>query len=139
MTLIVQSGSRQYLVEQGQKLIVNRLKNVEEGDSVELDVVYSFNEEAGKTIKATVVKNQKGEKIRVTKYLPKSNYHRQYGPRAEETVLLIGENKKTSSQTSKIENDSEVKTEVKKTVKKASTKTAAKKPATKKTTKKEEK
>lgn len=93
MTLIVQSGSRQYLVEQGQKLIVNRLKNVNEGDTIDLDVVYSFGEEAGKTVKATVVSHQRGEKIRVTKYLPKSNYHRQYGPRAEETVILIGEKK----------------------------------------------
>lgn len=142
MTLIVQSGSRQYLVEQGQKLIVNRLKDVNEGDSVELDVVYAFGEEAGKTVKATVVKNQRGEKIRVTKYLPKSNYHRQYGPRAEETVLLIGEAKKTSSKAAKAETDSETKTEkveAKKTVKKTANKATTKKPAAKKTAKKEAK
>lgn len=90
MAFVVSSGSRQYTVAKGQQFIVNSLKDVKEGDVVDLDVVCAYGDDKdAKTIKATVVKHQKGEKIRVVKYKRKVSYHRQYGPRQSETVLQI--------------------------------------------------
>ena len=90
MTYIVESGSKQYTVEAGQKFIVDRLKTVAEGDTITLNLVYAYGTDSAATsVQAVVLKHQRGVKIRVTKYLPKSNYHRQYGPRAEETVLEV--------------------------------------------------
>ena len=91
MTVVVVSGSRQYVVEQGQQIIVDRL-TAEEGATVTLPIVFAFGEDEALKgeIEATVLKHQRGVKVRVTKYRPKSNYHRHYGPRQEETILIIG-------------------------------------------------
>jgi ribosomal protein L21 len=104
MTYIIESGSKQYVVEPGQKIIVDRLKNIAEGAVIPLHFIYAFGEHASATeLSATVVAHQRGVKIRVTKYLPKSNYHRQYGPRAEETVLQIaGGEKKEKKEVKKV-------------------------------------
>ncbi len=89
MSFIVQSGNKQYLVNYGQQIIVDRL-NVEAGSEVELDLVHTFG--SGKIpnkLQAKVLKHQRGPKIRVVKYKSKSNYHRQYGFRPEQTLLEI--------------------------------------------------
>ena len=89
MPLVVKSGSRQYIVNYGQKIIVNKLE-VKENDTLDLDVLYSFGDDKSvKKVTAKVIKHQKGVKIRVVKYKSKSNYHKQYGPRQSETVLEI--------------------------------------------------
>lgn len=89
MTFVVEIGSKQYLVEKGQKFIVDRL-DAKEGSKIDLDLIYSFGEDAeSSAVAAEVIMHQRGPKLRVTKYKPKSNYHRQYGPRQEETVLQI--------------------------------------------------
>jgi large subunit ribosomal protein L21 len=89
MSYIVESGSKQYIVELGQQIIVDRIQ-AEENQNVELKVVFSFNgSPEQKIISARVVKHQKGDKIRVVKFKSKSNYHRQYGFRAFETILEI--------------------------------------------------
>lgn len=89
MSLVVQSGSRQYIVKPGQQFVVDRL-TAEEGSVVDLNLVYSFGTSSGaKNVQAKVVKHQKGAKIRVVKFKSKSNYHRQYGYRHYETVLEI--------------------------------------------------
>ncbi|MEM1312478.1 MAG: 50S ribosomal protein L21 [Patescibacteria group bacterium] len=89
MSVIVQSGSKQYIVEYGQKFIVDRLK-ASEGDLVDVEVVYSFGDYSKvKSAKAKIVAHKRGEKVRVVKYKSKSNYHRQYGHRSEQTVLEL--------------------------------------------------
>jgi ribosomal protein L21 len=92
MTVVLEFGSKQYTLEDGQKFIVDRLLDKSEGEVFEVPVVYAYgsHKDGLSTIAVTVVNNQRGEKIRVTKYRPKSNYHRQYGPRQEETVLMVG-------------------------------------------------
>ena len=89
MSLIVQSGSKQYHLEAGQKFLVDRL--VAEPDSViSLNLIYAFGVDAGlKEIKAKVIRHLKGEKIRVVKFKSKSNYHRQYGHRSYLTELQV--------------------------------------------------
>jgi large subunit ribosomal protein L21 len=89
MSVVVQSGSKQYVVEYGQKFIVDKLF-ANEGDTIDIEVVYSFGDDkVSKSAKAMVVKHQRGEKIRVVKYKSKSNYHRQYGARPEQTILEL--------------------------------------------------
>lgn len=89
MSVVVQSGSKQYIVEYNQKFIVDRLEQPE-GDVFELDVLFGYGDQKGlKKIQVKVLKHQKGEKIRVVKYKSKSNYHRQYGFRPYQTILQV--------------------------------------------------
>jgi large subunit ribosomal protein L21 len=91
MALVVRlkKGSREYIVEYGQKIIVDRL-DLPQGESVDLDVLYTFGDDKEvKSVKAKIVAHQKGEKLHVVKYKSKSNYHKQYGPRQHETILEI--------------------------------------------------
>ena len=89
MSLVVQSGSKQYVVNYGQTFIVDRLV-ADEGSVVDLDLVYAFGDDSKVTkVQAKVVKHQKGEKIYVVKYKSKSNYHRRTGFRANETILEL--------------------------------------------------
>lgn len=90
MPFVIQSGSRQYIVNDGDQIIINSLKDKEEGDKVDLDLVLAFGDDKSvKAVQGKVVKQQKGKKLRVVKYKAKSNYHRQYGPRQAETVIEI--------------------------------------------------
>jgi large subunit ribosomal protein L21 len=91
MSLVVISGSKQYIVNKGQQFIVDRL-DASEGSEVELPVAISFDAgviNSGGVAKAKVIKHLKGEKIRVVKYKSKSNYHKQSGFRAYQTMLEI--------------------------------------------------
>ncbi len=89
MSIVVKSGSQQFVVDYGQKIIVNKIE-APENEVIDLSVLYTFGEEkAVKTVKAKIIKHQKGEKIRVVKYRAKSNYHKVSGPRQHETVLEI--------------------------------------------------
>lgn len=89
MSLVIQSGSRQYLVDPGQQIVVNKL-NAPVDEVVELDLVYAYGaDKKAKKAQAKVIKHQRGEKLRVVKYKSKSNYKRSYGPRQEETVIEI--------------------------------------------------
>ncbi len=89
MSIVVQSGSKQYVVNYGQKFIVDRLE-AEEGSVIDVNVVHAFGQDKElKSLKAKVIKHQKGAKIRVVKYKAKSNYHRQYGFRPFQTILEL--------------------------------------------------
>jgi large subunit ribosomal protein L21 len=90
MSLIIQSGSKQYLVQPNQEVIVDRLVG-EEGTMVTLPVLFDTTKPEGqlKEVKAKIVEHFKGEKIRVVKYKAKSNYHKVQGHRSYQTLLQI--------------------------------------------------
>jgi large subunit ribosomal protein L21 len=89
MSFVITTGNKQYLVKNGQIVIVDRIE-ADVDSTVELPVLHATGEsKSTKSIKATVLKHQKGPKIRVVKYKSKSRYHRQYGFRPYETVLKI--------------------------------------------------
>lgn len=127
MSYVIQSGSKQYIVDEGQQVIVDRIEG-EENDTLELQVVYTFGGTPEvTTVTATILKQQRGEKIRVVKYKAKSDYHRQYGYRHSETLLLIGAKPKVTKVAKKTVDaleDSE-KEEVAKKVTKTTKKTTA--------------
>ena len=95
---IVRTGGKQYRVEQGQSLLVERLP-ASEGDKVALepllvrdgDKLADGDDLAKATVSATVVGHERGPKIRVLKFKPKKGYKRRTGHRQELTRLEVTE------------------------------------------------
>ncbi len=98
MYAIVKTGGKQYRVERGQTLLVERLP-VEEGASVALEPLFYRSDEAvlDKTglaqvkVTAKVLAHERGEKLRVFKFKPKRGYKRRNGHRQELTRIEVTE------------------------------------------------
>ena len=97
MYAIIRTGGKQYRVEPGFELLVEKL-DVETGKTIVLDDVlfYADGEEVsvGKprvpvTFSALVLALEKGPKLRTIKYKRRHNYKRTYGHRQDYTRLLI--------------------------------------------------
>jgi large subunit ribosomal protein L21 len=96
MYAIVKTGGKQYRVERGQTLLVERLA-ADEGGSVALEpILYRSDEavfdQAGlKQVKVTakVLSHERGEKLRVFKFKPKRGYKRRNGHRQELTRIEV--------------------------------------------------
>ena len=95
---IVRTGGKQYRVEQGQSLLVERLP-VEDGASVTLEPllyvdgsdVVDGEAAAGVTVSARVLGHERGPKLRVVKFKPKRGYKRRTGHRQELTRIEVTE------------------------------------------------
>jgi large subunit ribosomal protein L21 len=94
---IVESGGKQYRVEKGGSLLVDRLPD-DEGAKVTLrPVMYRADKqivlEAGELekvkVEAKVAEHMRGDKIRIFKYKPKKGYRRRAGHRSELTRLEV--------------------------------------------------
>jgi large subunit ribosomal protein L21 len=98
MYAIVKTGGKQYRVEEGQTLLVERLPD-DEGATIALeplmlrgdgdDVRAGASELSGVTVSAVVVGHERGPKLRVFKYKPKRGYRRRTGHRQELTRIRI--------------------------------------------------
>jgi large subunit ribosomal protein L21 len=96
MYAIVKTGGKQYRVERGQRLLVERLPAAE-GASVALQPILYRSEEAVfdadglKKVKVTakVLAHERGEKLRVFKFKPKRGYKRRTGHRQELTRIEV--------------------------------------------------
>jgi large subunit ribosomal protein L21 len=90
MSFVIQLGGKQYMVQKGQKVIVDRL-TAEVDAVITVPVLFDVqNPNATKsTAQAKIVDHIKAEKIRVVKYKAKSNYHKVYGHRSYQTILEI--------------------------------------------------
>lgn len=95
MYAIVKTGGKQYRVEKGQKLLVERLR-VDEGASIELEPILvrsdaiAFGDALAKAkVSAKVLNHERGPKLRVFKFKPKRGYKRLAGHRQELTRLEI--------------------------------------------------
>ena len=97
---IVETGGKQYRVEPGQAIVVEKL-NGEEGSTIELERVLLVSDDSSTTIGtplvdgakvvAEVEKQAKGDKIIVFKYKPKVRYSVKNGHRQQLTKLAIKE------------------------------------------------
>jgi large subunit ribosomal protein L21 len=109
---VIKSGGKQYRVERGSTLLVERL-SADEGATVELEpLLYSGDEtlfgadDLGRVeVKATVLGHERGPKLRVFKFKPKRGYKRRTGHRQELTRLQVtgidvGRGSKSDSQES---------------------------------------
>jgi large subunit ribosomal protein L21 len=96
MYAVVETGGKQYKVEEGTYLLVDRL-DVREGDKVALravmfrdtDVVAAPKELEKVKVEAKVAEHLRGPKIKVFKYKAKKGYRRKAGHRSELTKLEV--------------------------------------------------
>ena len=96
MYAIVKTGGKQYRVEEGQSLLVERLPE-DEGATVSLEPVMYRGDDVvvdqtglGKVkVQAKVLEHLRGEKIRVFKFKPKRGYKRTQGHRQELTRIEV--------------------------------------------------
>jgi len=92
---VIETGGKQYRVEKGSTLLVDRL-SANEGDKVDLRPVAFRDKEMvlGKDlekvkVEAKVAGHERGPKVRVFKYRPKKGYRRRAGHRSELTRLEV--------------------------------------------------
>jgi large subunit ribosomal protein L21 len=95
---VIESGGKQYKVEKGTSLLVDRL-GAKEGDKVALravlfrdkDVIAEPKELEKVKVEAKVAEHLRGPKVKVFKYKPKKGYRRRAGHRSELTRLEVTE------------------------------------------------
>src|SRR3989440_966434 len=93
---IVKTGGKQYRVEQGQSLLVERLP-AKDGGKLSLEPllyvdgskVVDGDELAKVTVDARIVGHERGPKLRVVKFRPKRGYKRRTGHRQELTRIEV--------------------------------------------------
>jgi large subunit ribosomal protein L21 len=96
MYAIVKTGGKQYRVEKGQTLLVERLPD-DAGATVALepilfrsdDTVFDADGLSKVKVDARIVEHIRGKKLRVFKYKPKRGYKKSAGHRQELTRLEI--------------------------------------------------
>ena len=95
---VIESGGKQYKVEKGSELLVDRL-DAKQGDKVALrpvlfrdkEVVAAPKELEQVKVEAKVAEHLRGPKIKVFKYKAKKGYRRRAGHRSELTRLEVTE------------------------------------------------
>lgn len=96
MYAIVKTGGKQYRVQEGQYLLVERLAE-EDGASVSLTPLLYVNGEdlvdgediSRVDVTATILAHERGPKLRVVKFKPKRGYKRRNGHRQNLTRIEI--------------------------------------------------
>ncbi|GFR39111.1 50S ribosomal protein L21 [Insulibacter thermoxylanivorax] len=98
MYAIIETGGKQYKVQQGDVIYVEKLP-VAEGETVTFDQVVAVSGDngfvagtptvAGAKVVGKVEKHGKGKKIIVFKYKPKKNYRKKQGHRQPYTKVVI--------------------------------------------------
>ena len=98
MYAVIETGGKQYKVEAGQELFIEKL-NVEADDTVTFDKVLAVGGDdgikvgspyvKGAKVNAKVIKNGKAKKITVFTYKPKKNEKRKMGHRQPYTKVSI--------------------------------------------------
>ena len=94
MKAIFTTGGKQYIVEEGTELYIEKI-NEEVGKTVTFDEVLYVNGTVGApyvkwaSVKAEVLKQGKKKKIKVFKYKPKKKYRKTQGHRQPYTKIVI--------------------------------------------------
>ena len=94
MKAVIETGGKQYLVEEGKVLYIEKL-DAEAGSEITFDKVLMADGVLGKpyvkgaTVTAVVEKNGKAKKVLVFKYNSKKNYRRTQGHRQPYTKVTI--------------------------------------------------
>lgn len=98
MYAVIRNGGHQYRVSEGETIEVERL-DVEAGASYTFDEVLMVGEGdaarfgtplvEGASVKATIIGDEKGEKLTIFKYKPKNRYRIKTGHRQTHTRLRI--------------------------------------------------
>jgi large subunit ribosomal protein L21 len=99
MKATIKTSGRQFIVQEGDILIVNRYPNTQAGDAVEIGEVLLLGEGAearigtplvaGASVSARILENKRGDKVRVFKKKRRKRYQRLRGHRQELSVIKI--------------------------------------------------
>lgn len=94
MKAIIETGGKQYAVEEGSEIYVEKLAG-EAGDKVTFDKVLMADGKVGQPyltgvkVVGEIVKQGKQRKVIIFKYNPKKNYHKKQGHRQPYTKVVI--------------------------------------------------
>jgi large subunit ribosomal protein L21 len=96
MYAVIESGGKQYKVEEGTSLLVDRL-DAKDGEKISLrpvlfrdgDVIVAAKELAKVKVEAKVAGHLRGKKVKVFKYKAKKGYRKRAGHRSELTKLEV--------------------------------------------------
>ena len=94
MKAIIETGGKQYYVEEGTVLYVEKLES-EVGSKVNFDKVLMVNDVVGfpyvenASVEGEIIKHGKNKKIKVFKYNPKKQYRKTQGHRQPYTKIEI--------------------------------------------------
>jgi large subunit ribosomal protein L21 len=97
MYAVIETGGKQYRVTDGQKLTIEKLPNAE-GEDIVFDKVLMLSDDAGLKIgtpylnvqvRAKVLLQGRGEKVRIVKHRRRKHYHREMGHRQYVTEVQI--------------------------------------------------
>jgi large subunit ribosomal protein L21 len=107
MYAVIETGGKQYRVQEGDVITVEKLKNVEAGDKVTFENVLFISGDGDvqvgtpfleASVFGKVVESGKGQKVIIYKYKSKKDYHKKQGHRQPYTMVEItgiGEDKKS--------------------------------------------
>ena len=94
---VIRCGGKQYRVEEGMTLLVDRLTG-DEGASIDLepllyaggkDTLFASSDLGRVKVKAKILGHERGPKLRVFKFKPKRGYKRTTGHRSELTRIEV--------------------------------------------------
>jgi large subunit ribosomal protein L21 len=93
---VIKTGGKQYRVQQGETLLIERLPDAE-GDTVTLtpllyvdgETVLDGDALSTVSVQGTIVAHERGPKLRIVKFKPKRGYKRRNGHRQELTRIQI--------------------------------------------------
>lgn len=97
MYAVIATGGKQYRVQPGQQLTVEKLAG-QVGDTVELAPVMIVDDAGGvtagnavgdRTVTATITEQGRGPKVRVFTYKNKSRQHKRRGHRQPQTTIKV--------------------------------------------------
>lgn len=94
MKAVIETGGKQYYVEEGSVLYVEKL-DVEAGSEIKFDKILMVNGVVGRPylsnveVTGEIVKHGKSKKIKVFKYNAKKSYHKTQGHRQPYTKIEI--------------------------------------------------
>ena len=96
MYAIIKTGGKQYRVQEGQTLLIERLPDAE-GATVDLlplllvdgETLIDGDALSSVTAQATIVAHERGPKLRVVKFKPKRGYKNRNGHRQELTRIQV--------------------------------------------------
>lgn len=100
MYAVIQSGGKQYRVEPGETLVVEKLTGVE-GDAIEFNEVLLLSDNGkvalgrplieGAKVTGEIVEHGRGEKLVVYKFKRRKDYRRRNGHRQDYTAVKINQ------------------------------------------------
>jgi len=95
---VIATGGKQYIVREGDVMLVELLKDQKEGDTIEFDTVLMTDDgtsskigapRTGTKVTATYLGEKKGKKLTIVRYKAKSNRDRRIGHRQHFAEIKI--------------------------------------------------